>query len=99
MKKKPKIKQLLKSDALVIVHLDYAITWVLLPEGIQINIRSSLLRAWVNDNAMFYKSLIEKKNNKEIIVHLRDKHFECCRSTSSNICEQRLKQKSFASLT
>ena len=61
MKKEPKIKQLLKSDASVIVHLDYAITWVLLPESIQIKIRSSLLRAWINDNAMFYKSLIEKK--------------------------------------
>ena len=35
------------------------------------------LKLWLNDNAMFYKTLIEK-NNKEIIAHLRDKHFECC---------------------
>ena len=35
-------------------------------------------KAWLNYNAMFYKTLIEKKYNKEIIAYLRDKHFECC---------------------
>ena len=32
---------------------------------------------WLNDNAMFYKTLF-KRNYKEISAHLRDKHFECC---------------------
>ena len=32
---------------------------------------------WLNDDAMFCKTLIER-NNKEIIAHLRDKHSECC---------------------
>ena len=35
-----------------------------------------IFRLWLNDNAMFYKTLIE--NNKEIIAHLRDKYFEWC---------------------
>ena len=45
----------------------------------QINFYHKLVRLWLNDNAMFDKTLIEK-NNKEIIIiaHLRDKHSECC---------------------
>ena len=35
-------------------------------------------RIWLNDNAMFYETLIEKKNNKEINAHLREKNLECC---------------------
>ena len=53
---------------------------------------------------MFYKTLF-KRNYKEISAHLPDRHFECCifnivqhRSTSSNICDQRLEQRGFASL-
>ena len=42
--------------------------------------KKKTLRLWLNDNAMFYKTLIKKKitNNKEIIAHLRDERFECC---------------------
>ena len=53
-------------------------------------------RLWQNDNAVFIKRKL-KRSNKEIIARLRDKRFECC--IPSNICEQRLKQRGFASLT
>ena len=35
-----------------------------------------VIRLCLKDNAMFYKTLF-KRNYKEIIAHLRDKHFEC----------------------
>ena len=43
----------------------------------KINILKLAVRLSLNDNAMFYKTLIER-NNKEIIAHLRDEHLECC---------------------
>ena len=64
--------------------------------------KNTWLRAWLNDNAVFYKSLIEKKQQRDncsfawqTFWMLYIQH----RSTSSNSCEQRLKQRSFASLT
>ena len=42
-----------------------------------LNLARDYFRLWLNDNAMFYKTLF-RRNYKEISAHLRDKHFECC---------------------
>ena len=63
---------------------------------------SARLMAWLNYKAMFYETLIEKKKQRDIILLICVTNIlNVVYSTSfkTNICEQRLKERGFASLT